>query len=71
MNMPPLAYMSRLPGINADSLGGCYADTSVWDKFDPSLVTLASPDPQAFRPLNKEKNILREKYSTSQFANQL
>jgi len=65
MNMPPLAYMSRLPGINADSLGGCYADTSVWDKFDPSLVTLASPDPQAFRPLNKEKNILQVSLPTN------
>ena len=59
MNMPPLPYMRRLPGVDADSLTSCYADPSVWDNFEPGLVTLASPDPQAFRPPDAEKNVLQ------------
>eukprot|EP01051_Picozoa_sp_SAG22_P000420 SAG22_NODE_11_length_35583_cov_107.128790_20_plen_179_part_00 len=55
MNMPPLPYLARLGGkVAAESeqgiLRGCYTDPSVWDDFDPALMTLASPDPQAFRP---------------------
>src|SRR3979411_293368 len=47
MNMPPLPYLKRIPGIDADALRSCYTDASVWDAFDPKLVTLCSPDPQA------------------------
>jgi hypothetical protein len=65
MNMPPLAYMKRLPGINTSSLRQCYQDPSVWDKFEPGLVTLASPDPQAFRPPDEEKNILQVSLPTN------
>src|ERR1700687_3989833 len=50
MNMPPLPYLARIPGINADALKGCYTDPSVWASFDPKFMTLCSPDPQAFRP---------------------
>src|ERR1044071_6024589 len=42
MNMPPLAYLRRIPGIASESLEGCYADPAVWTGFDPALVTLAS-----------------------------
>ncbi|MDP1716713.1 MAG: hypothetical protein Q8L40_01425, partial [Burkholderiales bacterium] len=35
MNMPPLPYLKRIPGINADGLRTCYTDASVWDSFDP------------------------------------
>lgn len=59
MNMPPLPYLKRLPGLITDSLGGCYADASVWNGFEPGLVTLASPDPQAFRPPESAKNVLQ------------
>ena len=37
----------------------CYADPGVWDGFDPTLTTLASPDPQAFRPPDQPKNVLQ------------
>lgn len=58
MNMPPLPFLKRIPGIAADKLAGCYADPAVWDHFEPGLVTLASPDPQAFRDPGEGKNIL-------------
>src|SRR3954471_154481 len=58
MNMPPLAYLRRIPGIASEALEGCYADPAVWAGFDPALVTLASPDPQAFRPAGEPKNLL-------------
>jgi hypothetical protein len=59
MNMPPLAYLKRIPGLRTESLAPCYADTRVWDGFDSSLITLASPDPQAFRPPDQPKNVLQ------------
>ncbi len=59
MNMPPLPYLERLGGLATDALAGCYADASVWQGFDPELVTLASPDPQAFRPADRAKNVLQ------------
>lgn len=59
MNMPPLPYLRRLPGIAVDLLRACYTDPSVWEGFDPALVTLASPDPQAFRPPEAQKNVLQ------------
>src|ERR1041384_3369974 len=59
MNMPPLPYLRRIPGIDTQKLAGCYADPGVWEAFDPQLVTLASPDPQAFRPPDQPKNVLQ------------
>ena len=59
MNMPPLSYLRRIPGLATDSLEGCYTDPSVWSGFEPRLVTLASPDPQAFRPADQAKNVLQ------------
>ena len=59
MNMPPLPYLRRIPGLDVDALRDCYADAQVWDAFDPALVTLASPDPQAFRPADAGKNVLQ------------
>ncbi len=59
MNMPPLAYLKRIPGLSTDGLESCYADPRVWDGFDPDLTTLASPDPQAFRPADQPKNVLQ------------
>ena len=65
MNMPPLAYMRRLPGVNADALSDCYADARLWNQFEPELVTVASPDPQAFRPADSEKNVLQVSLPTN------
>jgi hypothetical protein len=59
MNMPPLPYLRRLPGLFVDALEACYTDPELWDGFDPALVTLASPDPQAFRPPEAAKNVLQ------------
>ena len=59
MNMPPLPYLKRIPGLSTDGLEACYADPGVWEDFDPSMVTLANPDPQAFRPPDQPKNVLQ------------
>jgi hypothetical protein len=59
MNMPPLPYLRRIPAVRTDELEHCYADPRVWDGFDPELTTLASPDPQAFRPPDQSKNVLQ------------
>lgn len=59
MNMPPLPYLKRIPGLWTGPLEACYADPAVWEAFDPGLMTLASPDPQAFRPAGEPKNVLQ------------
>ena len=59
MNMPPLPYLKRIPNLSTKTLEACYADPGVWEGFDPALTTLASPDPQAFRPPDQPKNILQ------------
>ena len=59
MNMPPLTYLQRIPGVSTETLAECYADPGVWSGFDPALMTLASPDPQAFRPPDQPKNVLQ------------
>lgn len=59
MNMPPLPYLKRIPGLATEALEACYADPGVWKDFDPAQVTLASPDPQAFRPPDQPKNVLQ------------
>lgn len=59
MNMPPLTYLRRIPGLATAAFEGCYTDPSVWNGFEPALVTLASPDPQAFRPPDQPKNVLQ------------
>jgi hypothetical protein len=58
MNMPLLTYLKRIPGLSTQPLEGCYIDPSVWKGFVPGLMTLASPDPQAFRPPDQPKNVL-------------
>jgi hypothetical protein len=65
MNMPPLPYLKRIPGVDVERLTGCYADPSLWAAFDPQLVTLASPDPQAFRPAGEPKNVLQVGLATN------
>ncbi len=59
MNIPPPPYLERLPRLDASALKDCYTDPSVWEGFDPKRVTLASPDPQAFRPPGEGKNVLQ------------
>jgi len=59
MNMPPLPYLKRIPGLATDPLKSAYTDATVWEGFDPALVTLCSPDPQAFRPPDAPVNVLQ------------
>jgi hypothetical protein len=59
MNMPPLPYIKRIPGLNYDALKPAYTDPSVWDSFDPATITLNSPDPQAIRPPEEKVNVLQ------------
>jgi hypothetical protein len=59
MNMPPLTYLRRIPGLNADGLKSAYTDPAVWQGFDPAYMTLCSPDPQAFRPPEDPVNVLQ------------
>jgi len=59
MNMPPLPYLKRIPGLDTDALKSCYTDATVWQSFDPAMMTLCSPDPQAFRPPDEGVNVLQ------------
>lgn len=65
MNMPPLPFLLRLPGIVAADIAHSYADPSVWAPIDPSLITLCSPDPQAFRPAGEPVNVLQVSLPTN------
>jgi hypothetical protein len=65
MNMPPLPYLHRIPGVSASDLKQCYTDPTVWRSFDPALLTLCSPDPQAFRPPEEKVNVLQVSLPTN------
>jgi hypothetical protein len=65
MNMPPLPYLARIPGVSVQALRPCYTDPSVWDGFDPACMTLCSPDPQAFRPPEEKLNVLQVRLPTN------
>ena len=65
MNMPPLPYLARIPGLSTKELRSCYTEASVWDSFDPAFMTLCSPDPQAFRPPEEKVNVLQVRLPTN------
>ena len=65
MNMPPLPYLKRIPGLNTDPLIKCFTDATVWSSFNPDLITLCSPDPQAFRPPEQKVNVLQVRLPTN------
>jgi hypothetical protein len=58
MNMPPLPYVKRIPGLDYKALEPAYTDARVWDSFDSRTITLNSPDPQAIRPPDGKANEL-------------
>jgi hypothetical protein len=58
MNMPPLPYLKRIPALAGMELEEAYTNAQVWERFKPGLVTLCSPDPQAFRPPEEAPNVL-------------
>src|SRR3954467_11044805 len=65
MNMPPLPYLARVPGVPIKDIRSCYTDPRVWDSFDPNFMTLCSPDPQAFRPPEEKLNVLQVRLPTN------
>jgi hypothetical protein len=65
MNMPPLPYLARIPGVDVKACRNAYTDATVWDSFDPALMTLCSPDPQAFRPPEDKINVLQVRLPTN------
>jgi hypothetical protein len=58
MNMPPLPYLKRIAALKDMDLEEAYTNAQVWERFEPDLVTLCSPDPQAFRPPEEAPNVL-------------
>ena len=58
MNMPPLPYLKRIPALAEMELEEAYTDARVWERFEIGLVSLCSPDPQAFRPPEAAANVL-------------
>ncbi|MEO1495280.1 MAG: hypothetical protein AAFV19_24320 [Pseudomonadota bacterium] len=58
MNMPPLPYLKRIPALADMDLDEAYTNAQVWERFEPGLMSLCSPDPQAFRPPEDGANVL-------------
>jgi hypothetical protein len=65
MNMPPPPYLARIPGIDVDALRDCFTNPDLWQGFEPGLVTLCSPDPQAVRPAGEGANVLQVRLPTN------
>jgi len=65
MNMPPLTYLSRIPRLDSNAVRMCYLSPEIWDQLDPGLMTLCSPDPQAFRPPEEDVNVLQVRLPTN------
>jgi len=74
MNMPPLPYLKRIPGLAGMALEEAYTNAQVWERFKPALVSLCSPDPQAFRPPEEAPNVLHvglpTNFKASKFADE-
>ena len=49
MNLPPPPFLRRLGGVPSSAFAGVYHSPAIWDGFDPSRMSLASPDPHAVR----------------------
>src|SRR5260370_37193798 len=58
MNMPALPHLKRIPALADMDLEESYPNALVWERFEPGLVSLCSPDPQAFRPPEEAPNVL-------------
>lgn len=65
MNMPPLPYLKRISTIDAGAAEGAYAKAEVWERFDPDLMSLCSPDPQAVRQPDEPANVLSVNLATN------
>lgn len=65
MNMPPETFLRRIPGLDTRALRSAFADMWIWERFDPQVMTLCSPDPQAVRPANESANVLQVNLATN------
>jgi hypothetical protein len=65
MNMPPPPYLKRIPALAEMDLEEAYTNAQVWERFKPGLVSLCSPDPQAFRPPEESANVLHVGLATN------
>jgi hypothetical protein len=74
MNMPPLPYLKRIPSLAHADIKDAFLNPTIWDDFDPNLMTLCSPDPQAFRPPEELPNVvhvgLPTNFKVSKFGDQ-
>ena len=53
-----MPYLKRIPALADMDLEEAYTNAQVWERFKPGLVSLCSPDPQAFRPPEEAANVL-------------
>jgi hypothetical protein len=65
MNMPPMPYLARIPGVDPRDCAESYIDPALWADFDPRRVTLCSPDAQAFRPPEEDGNVLQVRLASN------
>jgi hypothetical protein len=65
MNMPVLPFLRRIETIDAEACRDAYTDAGLWDGFEPGLVTMCSPDPQAVRPPGEPVNVLQVRLPTN------
>src|SRR3954465_4342414 len=65
MNMPPLPYLARVPGVPIKDIRSCYTDPTAWDSFAPNFMALCSPARQAFRPPEEKLNVLQVRLPTN------
>jgi len=74
MNMPPLPFLKRIPALAKMDLEEAYNNALIWERFNPGLMTLCSPDPQAFRPPDEAPNVLHvglpTNFKTATFADE-
>jgi hypothetical protein len=56
MNMPPLPYVKRIPGLDYKALEAAYTDARVWDSIDPKKITLNRPTGWRMRCLRVDCN---------------
>ena len=54
MNMPPLPYVKRIPGLDYEALRPAYTDPTVWDTFDPGVHDAEQPRPAGDPPARGE-----------------
>ncbi|MFN3657415.1 MAG: ketopantoate reductase family protein [Pseudolabrys sp.] len=65
MNMPPPPCLKLIPAVDAAAAEAAYSKAGIWDRFDPHLMTLCSPDPQAARPAGEPANVLHVNLPTN------